>query len=156
MTGTAACWCSTDDTPALRETVAAALFQDDVKHGGMAEIDRERSWHLYLSNADAVLPLLTAERERAEEYLAWARQEEAIADEARERADRLARARDEALAWLNDLSHAATTARQRARAALSATDPGSRVQPCPTKTPEPHQAGEFPLTCYRCHVEADS
>lgn len=30
------------------------------------------------------------------------------------------------------------------------------VKACPTTTPEPHQLGEFPLTCYNCHVEADS
>ena len=27
---------------------------------------------------------------------------------------------------------------------------------CPTQTPEPHQAGEFPMTCYQCHLVADS
>jgi ribosomal protein S27AE len=27
---------------------------------------------------------------------------------------------------------------------------------CPAKTPEPHLLGEFPMTCYSCHVEADS
>jgi hypothetical protein len=27
---------------------------------------------------------------------------------------------------------------------------------CPTRTPEVHQLGEFPMTCYRCHMEADS
>jgi len=27
---------------------------------------------------------------------------------------------------------------------------------CPTKTPEPHLAGEFPMTCYACHMVADS
>lgn len=31
-----------------------------------------------------------------------------------------------------------------------------RVMLCPTRTPEPHQLGEFPMTCYRCHVDADS
>ena len=30
------------------------------------------------------------------------------------------------------------------------------TKPCPTKTPEPHLLGECPMTCYRCHVEADS
>lgn len=34
--------------------------------------------------------------------------------------------------------------------------PSDRVALCPTRTPEPHQLGEFPMTCYRCHVEADS
>jgi hypothetical protein len=33
---------------------------------------------------------------------------------------------------------------------------GTRARLCPTKTPEPHEAGEFPMTCYRCHIEADS
>src|SRR5436190_23825641 len=28
------------------------------------------------------------------------------------------------------------------------TDSGAA---CPTKTPEPHLLGEFPMTCYRCH-----
>lgn len=27
---------------------------------------------------------------------------------------------------------------------------------CPTRTPEPHWLGEFPMTCYNCHIEADS
>lgn len=27
---------------------------------------------------------------------------------------------------------------------------------CPTTTPEIHLAGEFPMTCYQCHMEADS
>lgn len=27
---------------------------------------------------------------------------------------------------------------------------------CPTKTPEVHELGEFPMTCYNCHMEADS
>ena len=27
---------------------------------------------------------------------------------------------------------------------------------CPTTTPEPHDLGEFPMTCYRCHIKADS
>ena len=27
---------------------------------------------------------------------------------------------------------------------------------CPTKTPEPHILGEFPMTCYQCHIYADS
>lgn len=27
---------------------------------------------------------------------------------------------------------------------------------CPTKTPEEHLAGEFPMSCYNCHLEADS
>jgi hypothetical protein len=32
-----------------------------------------------------------------------------------------------------------------------------RIPPlCPTKTPEPHEAGEFPMTCYQCHLVADS
>lgn len=31
-----------------------------------------------------------------------------------------------------------------------------RSMPCPTTTPEPHDLGEFPMTCYRCHIEADS
>lgn len=26
---------------------------------------------------------------------------------------------------------------------------------CPTTTPEPHGSGEFPLTCYQCHMVAD-
>jgi hypothetical protein len=30
------------------------------------------------------------------------------------------------------------------------------VRLCSTKTPEPHLAGEFPMSCYACHVEADS
>lgn len=28
--------------------------------------------------------------------------------------------------------------------------------PCITKTPEPHLAGEFPMSCYQCHIVADS
>lgn len=28
--------------------------------------------------------------------------------------------------------------------------------PCPNKEPEPHLLGEFPMTCYRCHIYADS
>lgn len=31
-----------------------------------------------------------------------------------------------------------------------------RVVICPTKMPEEHQLGEFPMSCYRCHMEADS
>lgn len=31
-----------------------------------------------------------------------------------------------------------------------------RVVLCPTRTPEVHHLGEFPMTCYRCHLEADS
>ena len=27
---------------------------------------------------------------------------------------------------------------------------------CPTREPEPHGLGEFPMTCYRCHLEADA
>ena len=27
---------------------------------------------------------------------------------------------------------------------------------CPMKTPEPHLAGEFPMTCHQCHLVADS
>ena len=27
---------------------------------------------------------------------------------------------------------------------------------CPTKTPEEHILGEFPMTCYNCHMHADS
>lgn len=27
---------------------------------------------------------------------------------------------------------------------------------CPTRVPEPHLLGEFPMTCYRCHIDADS
>ena len=27
---------------------------------------------------------------------------------------------------------------------------------CITRTPEPHVAGEFPMTCYACHIVADS
>lgn len=27
---------------------------------------------------------------------------------------------------------------------------------CPNKHPEPHLLGEFPMDCYRCHLEADS
>lgn len=27
---------------------------------------------------------------------------------------------------------------------------------CPTRTPEVHNAGEFPMTCYQCHLVADS
>lgn len=30
------------------------------------------------------------------------------------------------------------------------------TKPCPTQIPEPHLLGEFPMTCYRCHIEADS
>lgn len=30
-----------------------------------------------------------------------------------------------------------------------------RVRLCPTRTPEVHGLGEFPLSCYACHVEAD-
>ncbi len=30
------------------------------------------------------------------------------------------------------------------------------TKPCPTVIPEPHLLGEFPMTCYRCHLEADS
>lgn len=29
-------------------------------------------------------------------------------------------------------------------------------QACRTETPEPHLAGEFPMTCYACHLVADS
>lgn len=31
-----------------------------------------------------------------------------------------------------------------------------QVRACPTREPEPHELGEFPMTCYRCHIEADS
>lgn len=31
-----------------------------------------------------------------------------------------------------------------------------RVVPCVNKIPEPHERGEFPMTCYPCHVWADS
>jgi hypothetical protein len=30
------------------------------------------------------------------------------------------------------------------------------VRVCPTRVPEPHDLGEFPMTCYSCHVFADS
>jgi len=30
------------------------------------------------------------------------------------------------------------------------------VAVCPTRTPEVHELGEFPMTCYRCHLHADS
>lgn len=36
------------------------------------------------------------------------------------------------------------------------TDRWKPTKPCPTKTPEPHLLGEFPMTCYQCHMEADS
>lgn len=36
------------------------------------------------------------------------------------------------------------------------TTPGSQVRICPTREPEVHELGEFPMSCYRCHVEADS
>lgn len=36
------------------------------------------------------------------------------------------------------------------------TDKWKPTKPCPTTTPEPHLLGEFPMTCYRCHLEADS
>lgn len=36
------------------------------------------------------------------------------------------------------------------------TTPERRIVPCATTTPEPHERGEFPMTCYRCHVWADS
>lgn len=33
---------------------------------------------------------------------------------------------------------------------------GRRVVLCPTRTPEPHERGEFPMTCYQCHMYADA
>lgn len=27
---------------------------------------------------------------------------------------------------------------------------------CPTRLPERHVAGEFPMSCYQCHLVADS
>lgn len=32
----------------------------------------------------------------------------------------------------------------------------SRPRVCRTKTPELHMAGEFPMSCHDCHLEADS
>lgn len=32
----------------------------------------------------------------------------------------------------------------------------SAVPTCPTKIPEEHMLGEFPMTCYRCHMHADA
>jgi hypothetical protein len=29
-------------------------------------------------------------------------------------------------------------------------------QQCPNTEPEPHLLGEFPMSCYRCHIHADS
>lgn len=26
---------------------------------------------------------------------------------------------------------------------------------CPTRTPEPHEWGEFPMSCYSCYIAAD-
>lgn len=46
------------DREALRERVAESLFQSDVAVGFMAECDRERSWPIYLANADAVLSVV--------------------------------------------------------------------------------------------------
>lgn len=37
-----------------------------------------------------------------------------------------------------------------------APDAWEPTKPCPTTTPEPHLLGEFPMTCFRCHLEADS
>lgn len=31
-----------------------------------------------------------------------------------------------------------------------------RSVPCTTTTPEPHERGEFPMSCYACHMWADS
>jgi len=31
-----------------------------------------------------------------------------------------------------------------------------KVVVCPTREPEVHELGEFPMTCYRCHMHADS
>lgn len=36
------------------------------------------------------------------------------------------------------------------------THVGTEAVTCRTKTPEPHYAGEFPMTCYACHMVADS
>lgn len=33
--------------------------------------------------------------------------------------------------------------------------PEVKERVCPTKTPEPHILGEFPMSCYNCHMEAD-
>jgi len=34
--------------------------------------------------------------------------------------------------------------------------PVRKVRVCPTRTPEVHELGEFPMSCYACHIEADS
>jgi hypothetical protein len=44
-------------------------------------------------------------------------------------------------------------AAEREREAAQAT---RKVAVCPTRVPEPHELGEFPMTCYSCHVHADS
>lgn len=31
-----------------------------------------------------------------------------------------------------------------------------RSRPCPTTTPEPHELGEFPMSCFSCHMHADA
>lgn len=34
--------------------------------------------------------------------------------------------------------------------------PAKTERQCRTKTPEPHLAGEFPMSCYDCHMVADA
>ena len=34
--------------------------------------------------------------------------------------------------------------------------PRNRDVLCPNNSPEPHNLGEFPLTCHQCRIEADS
>lgn len=31
-----------------------------------------------------------------------------------------------------------------------------RVNVCPNRTPEVHELGEFPMSCYLCHMYADA
>ena len=90
---------------ALRERIAEALYRNDVARGGMAECDRERSWPLYLADADTVLAAMEplarqVEEQRAEAATLRARWREGVqhgnqqADDLRTlRADRDALAR---------------------------------------------------------------
>lgn len=52
-------------------------------------------------------------------------------------------------------SHAKHQVAKLREAGLLADDPPP-APTCPTKTPEEHYLGEFPMTCYNCHMHADA
>lgn len=63
--------------------------------------------------------------------------------------------RNSTLVWSS--THADTLrAMARVHDAQPHHDPDFHAPLCPTRTPEPHGRGEFPMTCHACHMWADS